>query len=68
MTVYELSRDQFAELKETFLEQHLVECGDEEFVSYELLADADELIPDEAIFEAYEGVIFTEDDFFCSIK
>lgn len=68
MTVYELNRDQFSELKEAFLAQHLVECGDEEFISYELLADADELIPDEAIFEAYEGVIFTEDDFFCSAK
>lgn len=64
MTVYELNRDQFSELKEAFLAQHL----DEEFISYGLLADADEIIPDETIFEAYEGTIFTEDDFFCSAK
>ena len=65
MTVYELSRDQLIELKQNYLSLWI---DGYEPVSYDVLMDADELIPDETIFEAYEGTIFTEDDFFCSAK
>ena len=65
MTVYELSRDQLIELKQNYLSLWI---DGYEPVSYDVLMDADELIPDETIFEAYEGTIFTEDAFFCSAK
>lgn len=69
MSVYELNRDQIVELKQNYLEEYLSHWADEdETISYDNLMDADELIPDETIFEAYEGIIFTEDDFFCSAK
>ena len=67
MTVYDLSRDQLIELKQGYLEEYLENwADDDEPIGYGDLANADELIPDETIFEAYEGTIFTEDDFFCS--
>ena len=69
MTVYELNRDQRVELKQNYLEEYLSHWADEdETISYDDLMDADELISDETIFEAYEGTIFTDDDFFCSAK
>lgn len=60
MTVYELTREQLIELK-----QHYMICHDgEEFsVSYDELLQADEIVPDETIFEYYPGVEFSEDDF-----
>lgn len=67
MTVRDLNRDQLNELKQTYATQ-LADCGEDEEVlgiSYGKLADATE-IPDEVIFNHYEGVTFTEDDFFCS--
>ena len=63
MTVHELNRDQLVELKQNYL-THWAYGNDP--LDYNVLMDADELIPDETIFEAYEGTIFTEDDFFCS--
>lgn len=65
MTVHELSRDQLVELKQNFISLWI---DGPEPVSYDVLMEADELIPDETIFEAYEGTIFTENDFFCSAK
>ena len=65
MTVHELNRDQLVELKQNFISLWI---DGYEPVSYDVLMDADELIPDETIFEAYEGIFFTENDFFCSTK
>ena len=65
MTVHDLSRDQLVELKQNFISLWI---DGQEPVSYDVLMDADELIPDETIFEAYEGIFFTENDFFCSAK
>lgn len=68
MNVTELNRDQLIELKQSYLCQ-LNDCGEHEEVvevSYDELANADEVIPDDVIFEHYQGVIFSEDDFFCS--
>lgn len=63
MNVTELNRDQLIELKQSYLCQ-LNDCGEHEEVvevSYDELANADDVI-----FEHYQGVIFSEDDFFCS--
>ena len=61
MTVRELNEDQKTELK-TFM------YGDiyNEYPSYDILANIDEHISDERLFEHYDGVDFTCDDFFCS--
>lgn len=59
MTVHELSRDQLIELK-----QHML-C-EQGSPSYGELADADELISDEKVFEEYCDTDFVEDDFFCT--
>lgn len=63
MTVNDLNREQLNELKETYVAQ-LAET-DQEVIGYEGLASTTE-IPDEVIFNHYEGIIFSEDDFFCS--
>lgn len=68
MNVTELNRDQLIELKQSYLEV-LNESGEHEEVvgvSYGELANADEIVPDDVIFDYYDGIIFTEDDFFCS--
>lgn len=70
MTVSELTRDQLIQLKQDYMIQ-LADCGefaevmgvDYDEPSYGDLADADELIPDDVIFEHYEGINFDEDDF-----
>ena len=62
MTVRELSRDQLNELKQVYAAQ-LAETGEE--ISYGELVEATE-IPDDVIFNYYDGILFTDDDFFCS--
>ena len=37
----------------------------EEGTSYDELVGVDSIISDEMIYEAYSGINFTEDDFFC---
>lgn len=67
MTVRDLNKEQLNELKQAYATQ-LKDCGEDEEVlgiSYRELAEATE-IPDEVIFNHYDGIIFTEDDFFCS--
>lgn len=63
--VRDLSRDQLSELKQSFLFDRMVENGD--CPSYGELANADEAISDEAVFAAYEGTVFSPDDFCCSV-
>ena len=62
MTVRELSGDQLNELKQTYAAQ-LAETGEE--INYGELVEAIE-IPDDVIFNHYDGILFTDDDFFCS--
>ena len=62
MTVRELSGDQLNELKQTYTAQ-LAETGEE--ISYGELVESTE-IPDDVIFNHYDGILFTDDDFFCS--
>ena len=62
MTVRELNRDQLNELKQVYAAQ-LAETGEE--ISYVELVESTE-IPDDVIFNHYDGILFTDDDFFCS--
>lgn len=69
MNVTELSREQLIELKQTYLTE-LEDCGEHEDVigvSWGELANADELVSDDIIFDKYAGIIFTDDDFWCSM-
>lgn len=74
MTVLELNREQIIQLKCDYLDQ----LFDEGCLDYVLYGDeeqrdcgvymgeyvfADELIPDNMIFEHYNGICFVEDDF-----
>lgn len=65
MTVRELTRDQLNQLKQNCLVDRM-DAADGNSPSYGELADASETISDEEIYSAYDGVDFTEDDFFGS--
>lgn len=61
-TVHDLSHEQLNELKQAYVCQ-LYEDGDVlESPSYNELVDSQQ-IPDGVIFEHYDGVSFTDDDF-----
>lgn len=60
MSVKELSREQLIELKAMFYAEN------NNNVSWGELANVDELVSDETIFNEYSGTIFTNDDFFCT--
>ncbi len=80
MTVKELNRDQLIELKQRYLSELMDEgClneilydkpewdeDGEHDISYEELASADKLIPDELVFDHYRDTHFTDGDFFCT--
>lgn len=59
MSVYELSGAQMEELKQRYV------CETVDNPSYEKLASAAD-IPDEVIHAYYDGIIFFDDDFFCT--
>ena len=61
MTVYDLNRDQLAELKQRY---YADKTGED--LSYDEIYRIDELVSDHEIYEAYEGTDFVNDDFFCS--
>lgn len=61
MKLKDLTSDQKLELKQALLTQ---DCD----VSYGELANADELVSDKQLEDAYGDTEFTEDDFFCSAK
>lgn len=72
MDVRDLSREQLTELKENYLTQLADEGSFAEIMdvdydapSYWDLANADNIVPDDVIFRAYEGFDFVHDDFFC---
>ena len=56
-TVRQLNPEQLSQLKQAYLFET------SHFVTYEDIADADK-IPDKVIFDFYDGVNFTDDDFF----
>lgn len=62
MKVTELNREQLNELKQSLATLIKYEQGQD--VSYEELVNATEIISDKEVFEYYEDIEFTEDDFF----
>lgn len=60
--IQDLTRDELDELKLSYL---MVLENDTEYPV--LLPDPDD-IPDETLFEYYDGMTFTEDDFFCNLE
>ena len=64
MTVRELSDDQLAELKQRMADDEIYEA-EGRGASYGELAAA-ENIPDERVFEQYDDVDFSNDDFDCT--
>ena len=64
MTVHELSRDQLTELKQRMIDDEIYE-KEGRGASYGELAEA-ESVHDEKVFEKYEGVEFSNDDFSCT--
>jgi hypothetical protein len=60
MSVEELPREALQELKQ----RYYAEKYDED-LSYGELADIDDIVSDEEVFDEYGGTSFTEDDFFC---
>ena len=61
MTVHELTSDQLTKLKQRMIDDEIYE-KEGRGASYSELANA-ESIPDEKVFETYEGVEFSNDDF-----
>ena len=75
MKVRELNRDQLHELKQAYYSELVNEGTFAEVMgvninepSYEMIVNVDDYINDEFIYVHYEGVIFTDDDFFCSMR
>ena len=64
MDVRDLTREQLDELKQQMLCDRNEEKG--EGTSWGELANAGDLISDAEVFEEFGGVVFSEDDFFCS--
>lgn len=64
MRVFELTRDQLIELKQRMLFARLDKVG--RCPSYGEIADVDDNISDEAVYEEYDDTIFSMDDFFCT--
>lgn len=77
MSVFELSHEQLVELKQAYI----VELDDEglfgeviygmsaiEHPSWSDLADADEIIPDDVVYNHYEGCTFEHGDFSCDYE
>lgn len=62
MSVYDLSRDQLIELKQSLMTQRY------DNVTFGELAFADELVPDSEIFARYSNTYFSPEDFLCSSK
>lgn len=59
MSVYELTRDQLDELKTAYFYQDEVQDILSEDIIYP------EQIPDEVIFNHYDGIMFVDEDFSC---
>lgn len=66
MTVRELSDDQLTELKQRMIDDEIYE-KEGRGASYGELAEA-ESVPDEKVFEKYDGVNFSNDDFSCTTE
>ena len=75
MTVYELNREQLQELKVMYYADLVNEGTFSEVMgcpydepSWEHIVSVDEYVSDAFIMEHYDGMYFTNDDFFCGCK
>ena len=64
--VQDLTREELDELKQSYI--CVMKEGSDEPAYWDDLAEAPEYISDEALFEYYDGMTFTEDDFFCNLE
>ena len=62
MKVQDLNREQLTQLKADYLENQLLET-EGRGISYGEIVEADNLVSDVEIFEAFDGYTFTPDDF-----
>lgn len=60
-TVYDLNEEELNELRETYYYQ-LFECDEDVLEDYDCASD----IPNEVIYNHYDGICFVEDDFWCN--
>ena len=58
MSVHELNREQMICLKQSIL------CNRDITTDWLSLVQADNIISDEEVYNEYNGIIFTEDDFY----
>lgn len=65
MRLSDLTNEQRLELKQDIVRDRNEHIG--EGTSYEELANADELVDDEVLEEAYDGTEFSSDDFSCGV-
>lgn len=75
MRVTELSREQLIELKGNYMIQLVNEGTFAEVMNrgydepdWDDMANADDYVSDNVIFEHYDGIDFSKDDFFCTAK
>lgn len=61
MRVHELTNEQKTELKQSLLEDVLGRVP-----SWGDIADVDNIVSDERMVEEYDGICFSDADFFCS--
>lgn len=66
MSIYELTADEIAELKEMYLTRHREECGDN--VSNGELCDAEDLVTYEMLIDSYGSTEFVPEDFWCNAR
>lgn len=65
MTINELSKEQFTELKWRYLDEIYQEETNES-ISLEEIVNIDNIISDEEILNEYSNYVFSDDDFFCT--
>ena len=65
MTINELSKEQFTELKWRYLDEIYQEKTNESISPGEI-TEIDNIISDEEILNEYSNYIFSDDDFFCT--
>ena len=67
MTVRELNKEQYKELCQKYITDFWTDFENGTSTpSYYDLAFADKLVTEDVIYRHYDGINFTEDDFFCS--
>ena len=60
MSVYDLSKEQLAELKQAIMCQSSMEP------MWNELCNPDDFVSDKEVYDAFAGVTFSKDDFYCA--